>query len=502
MNYKNIVRITLVLFFVVAGFSKIVLAEDPHFLSAYHSEYGLKLYNDGKIDFATERFVKALLLDPQNATAKEFLRKISDQTSLTATAQSLKNLRFIDQIEYFNFLDLRYRSLASENSRLLEFVRNNFEKDPSLSQKLNVIESAQADHPIALPSVGIVGFEINDSKSVDMGEVIASLSRQKEFLLTQIGFWEEQNNQLRGLRRSILAQGNVQAPLVIADKLKSQLTEVENRTAQKDNLLATQNQNIEYFQSELSSVRENFSQLQERFKNTDLKISDLTKKLAEMSMEILEKDKILNEKDTYAAKLQQQISEANEKINLVQRIIQEKDDRIASLEKEMSQISMDVNAQSSFSNPEVAQLKKDFKLFEEQFKVQVERSRQRIIGLEMQFVDLTEKYQALVLDIQTRDFQISLLKGDLNKKDVSISQYREAFLTTNQKANELIGMVDIYRNKLLETKEMLLLKEKELNQLKGQVVQESPRVHPKKDSNQNNRPSEEFDLTFSKKMDQ
>ncbi len=501
MNYKIIARMVFVLFCFVVSFSKTVLADDPHFLSAYHSEYGLKLYNDGKIDFATERFVKALLLDPQNATAKEFLRKISDQSSLRATPESLKTLRFIDQIEYFNFLDLRYRSLTAENSRLLEFVRNNFAKDPTLSQQLNAIESAQTDHPVALPSVGIVGFETDENKAINMDEILANIGRQKEFLLSQISFWEEQNNQLRVLRRSIVAQGNAQAPVVIADKLKSQLSELENRTVQKDNLLATQNQNIEYFQSELSNVRENFSQLQERFKSTDLKISELTKKLAEMSMVILEKDKNLKEKDTYAAKLQQQISEANEKMNLVQRIIQEKDDRIALLEKEMSQISINVNAQSSSSNPEVVQLKKDFKLFQEQFKLQMERSRERIIGLEMQFVDLTEKYQALVLDIQTKDFQISLLKGDLNKKDVSINQYREAFLSTNEKANELIGMVDIYRAKLLETKETLLLKEKELNQLKGQIVQEAPDIHSQQDSNQNKSSSDAFDLTFSKKAD-
>ncbi len=286
MNLKITVRTLFVLCAISLTFCRVLWAQDPHFLSAYHSEYGLKLYNDGKVDFAIERFVKALLLDPENKTAKDSLRKISEEIVPSSNSRVLEIARFIDQIEYFNFLDLRYQSLTTENSRLFEFVRKNFPKDPTLAQKVQTIESRQADRSVVLPSVGELGFASDDNKKTNLPDVILNLSRQRQLLLEQISFWEEQNNDLRLVRRSILAQGSTENPLVVANKLKSQLSEVENRTAQKDDLLATQHQNIEYFQSELSSVRDNFNQLQERFKTTDLKIGELNKKLTEMSAKI------------------------------------------------------------------------------------------------------------------------------------------------------------------------------------------------------------------------
>ncbi len=501
MNFKMTVRTLIVLCAISLTFCRVLWAEDPHFLSAYHCEYGLKLYHDGKMDFAIERFVKALLLDPENKTAKDSLRKISAEIVPSSNSRVLEITRFIDQIEYFNFLDLRYRSLTTENSRLFEFVRKNFPKDPILAQKVQTIESRQADRSVVLPSVGELGFASDDNKKTNLPDVILNLSRQRQLLLEQISFWEEQNNDLRLVRRSILSQGSAENPLVVANKLKSQLSEVENRTAQKDDLLATQHQNIEYFQSELSSVRDNFYQLQQQFKTTDLKIGELNKKLAEMSIEIFEKNKIIAQKEDYAAKLQREISEANEKMNLVQRIIQEKDDRIASLEKEMSALHLAVNSGLSSSDPQVVQLKSDFKNFEEQFKSQMGKSRERIISLEIQFADLTQKYQLMAEEIQAKDLQIGYLKEDANKKDVSISQYRNAFLTTNEKANELIGMLDIYRNKLAETKQALITKEQELTQFKNASTKPTPINEDAGNSNPLKILSNSHDLTLSKQTD-
>ncbi len=493
MKYKNCLGVWFLVLAVMLCFSNVVAASDPRFLSAYHAEYGVKLYNDGKINFSIERFIKALLLDSENVTAKDFLRKISQQGSSVLADRSVKISRLVDQIEYYNFLNLRCQSLISENSRLLTFIDKNLAKVPSLGQKVDAIKSAQADNPGIWPSVGKVGFENDDTKDINIDEIIMNFGQQKELLLSQIRFWEEQNNQLRLLRRSLLAGANSQNSVVVADKLKSEMVEIKNRAQEKDELLATQNQNIEYFQSELSNVRENFNLLQERFKSTDSKISDLTKKIAEMSMVILEKDKILDEKDLYAAKLQREMNEATEKLNLVQRIIQEKDDRISSLEKEAAQISKNINSQAGSVDPQIAELKTDLKLFEEQFKAQMEKSRDYIIDLRMQFVNLTQKYEVLVENMYAKDFLISALEGDLIKKDSVIEQYRDAFLITNQKANELLGMVDIYRSKLIEANRKLLFRENASTESKGSASDSE------NDSNQHNDFPDNFSHTFSKK---
>ncbi len=485
MEYKKLFRTAIVLTCFATAFCHSASADDPRYLSAYQSEYGLKLYNDGKIDLAVERFIKALLLDPENKTAKESLRRIGDEMTSTANPRALKVSRFIDQIEYFDFLDIRYRSLMEENKRLFEFAHNKSVKDPSFDEKIQAIQSRQTDHSVALPSVGIVGFTIDDNKSTDLDGIIASLTRERQLLVAEISFWEGQNKDLRSLRRSLLRQG----PVETVATYKSQLEELKSRGAEKDSLLTSQSQNIEYFKTQLVKVRENFDTLQEKFKVTDARITELTKRIADMSMEILEKNKAVQEKESYATHLQKEIADANEKMNLVQRIIQEKDDRIVSLEKEMAQVHLAVTSESSVDGVQSAQLKADLKKFEELFKSQMEKNRDRIIGFEIQFTDLSQKYQSLVEDIQAKDSQIVLLKDDSKKKDVSIRQYREAFMTTNDKANELIGMVEIYRAKLAETKKSLIMKEEELRQMQKEITSDSLPAVPS---------SNQLNLSFSR----
>ncbi|MCB9757898.1 MAG: hypothetical protein H6753_05700 [Candidatus Omnitrophica bacterium] len=501
MNFRKSVGVIIILCLIALNYCQLVSAEDPRYLAAYQSEYGLKLYHDGEVDSACERFVRALLLDPENTTAKDTLRKISNQITPQSHLKALRISRFIDQIEYFNFLDLRYRSLIEENKRLLEFASIHSEKEPSLIDKIRQIEKMQLDRIIALPSVSIVGYASDDEKIIDLDNMVLTLTKERQPLLREIGFWKGQNDQLRELRRLILNQVSRVTTDLASNNYKSQWDDIQVRLNQKDDLLTTQQQNIEYFQSELSSVRASFDQLQERFKNTDLKISELTKRIADMSMEVFEKDKLLAQKDKYANELQKEVNEANEKMNLVQRIIQEKDDRIVSLEKEMSRIQMMVNSGDSAANKEVTQFKTDFKEFEVQFNLQMEKSRDRIIGLEVQLADLSQKYQLLLTDVQAKNSQIVSLNRNLEQRNISAAQYREAFLTTNQEVNKLIGMVDIYRTKLVEAKQTLISKEAELNRLNQQKGKEDSMIHSSTESILQENYMGWLDLTSSRKID-
>lgn len=377
---------------------------------------------------------------------------------------------------------MRYRSLIEENKRLIEFAHTHIAKDSSLTEQVQGIEISQRDRIIALPSVGTVGFASDDSKIVDLDDLVLSLTKERQPIIREIGFWKSQNDQLRELRRVILSRNRRTTTDLVANNYKSQLDEIQDRMNQKNDLLAIQQQNIQYFQVELLSVRESFDQLQERFKNTDLKISELTKQIADMSMEAFEKDKVLAQRDDYAAELQQKVNEANEKMNLVQRIIREKDERIVSLEKEMSRIQRMVNSGDISATKEIARFKSDFKEFESQFKLQMEKSRDRIIGLEIQLADLSQKHQFLLTDIQMKNSQIALLTANLEKRSIAAVQYREAFLTTNQEVNKLIGMVDIYRTKLVEAKQNLISKEAELHRLNEQKSKAGPSIHLSKES--------------------
>ncbi|MCB9771725.1 MAG: hypothetical protein H6754_04185 [Candidatus Omnitrophica bacterium] len=500
MKYRFIAPIALVLIFCVCLISSKAFADDPRFLSAYHSEYGLKLYHDGKMDLAADRFTKALLLDPHNDVAKDSLQKIAKENSAVIGTRSLKILRFIDQIEYFTFLNDRFQNLISANNRLLDFVLNNSTNDPSLTVQIQTLKTQQNFHPNTLPQVGVLGFAEYDTQNLGLDEIIIALSRDRQAVIKEINFWEEQNSQLRNIKRKILDKGATEAATAIATKYKNEFELAQGSIAEKDKLLTAQHESIEYFQNQLSAVRENYNTLTEKFQSTDVKIAELTQKLAAMSMEVFEKNKILAEKDHRAADLEKEILDAHEKMSLVQRIIQEKDERIASLEKEMMQLQVAVSNGGALSDQNVAQMKADMDDFKTQFKAQMEKSRDRIIGLEIQFVDITQKYQALAHDVQVKDTQIAALKSTVQKKDVAINQYRDAFLSTDKKANELIGMVEIYRGKLSETKQSFFLKEEQLRRLEAALTktEEKPLVDSTLPQNLDQNFSDNFDLTISK----
>jgi chromosome segregation ATPase len=509
MNNFYIARTILALSFCSTILSTPARAEDPRFLSSYHSEYGLKLLNESKYDLAVERFARAFLLDPQSKTAKESLQKIAGEQSYSGS-KGLKILRFIDQVEYIDFLTSRYQGLVEENGRLLQYLQDNqnLAKDTALLEKFNAVEGQIKAKPSALPRVGLIGFAGDEAKSMDLNALISQLAQERTDLAKEVGFWEDQNNQLRSLRKTVLFANSAENPAVAAEKYKSQLDEVADRVKDKDELLSVQQQNIEYFKTELAAVRSDFTSLQDKFKNTDVKISELTNKIAGMSAEIFEKNKIIIEKEDLAASLQKDLGVANEKINLVQRIIQEKDDRISALEKEMATVQTSAASTGHPADSQVLKVQSDLKDFEVQFKEQMEKSRERIVSLEVQYADLTTKYEALLQDTQAKDAQVAALKNTVTQKNVLANQYKDAFLQTDEKANQLIGMIEIYRGKLSEVKQHLSSKEDELRQLQGVLFDLNtitPASQSKADENEQSAPTHievapnsSYDLTLSK----
>lgn len=497
MNKEFCCRIVTILSFILAIAAGQAAAEDPHFMSTYQSEFGLKLYHDGKIDFAIEKFVRALLLDPENKTAKDTLKKIGEEIYPSSDSRVYKIARFIDQIEYYTFLDIRYRGLTEENSRLSDFLKKKQEKfTGEFSEKVKSLQEFQDKRAVVTPSIGVIGFSGDQGDIFDLEKVTSKLSEERQSLLKEIAFWESQNTQLRALRKTVLEREAVET--VSAKNYKTELNEIQGRVEQKDNLLATQNQNLEYFKQELAQVRDNFNVLQDRFKSTDQKINELTGKIADLSMVIIEKNKIIDEKSDAAQLLQRQVSEAGEKLNLVQRIIQEKDDRIAALESEMTQVRGNLKSNDNLDGSQVAQLKSDLKDFEGQFKSQMEKSRERIIGLEIQFMDMTRKYDVLSADILSKEAQIATLRIESKKKEDFIKQYRSAFYATDHKANELVGIVDIYRSKLAETKQQLTAKEAELRLLKGESITPDENLPAPKAPDQTHQALTDMNLTFTK----
>ncbi len=505
MSNLKISRALFVLLVLCLALGSIARAEDPRYLSNYNSEYGLKLFHDGKNDLAVERFTKALLLDPQNKTAKESLKTIAETLSAVSATKGLQIERFMDQLEYLNFLSDRYKNLVAENSRLSEFIKsNNSNQSDSLKQTAADLLAKAQDRSNISSHFGDLVTPVED-QNVDLGGVIDQLAEKRQSLVREIDFWTSQNNQLRGLKRRIVDGGT--AISANSDAFKSKMGEIQDQLSEKDKVVDTQKRNLEYFQNELGSVRGNYDSLQEKFKSTDKKIADLTKNLAEMSMEIYSKDKVINEKDIRMADLERELNETREKMSLVQRIIQEKDDRIASLEKDMTAVQTTVASNGSSTGQAgaanaatMAQLKSDFAEFQKQFKAEIEKSRDKVIHLETELVQLTQQYQDLSQQIIARDAQIALLDESLQIKDLSLGKYRQAFLSANEKVVQLNDIVAIYRGRLIETQNILRQKNEQLDTLQGtlsekqrpdsQTQSDDPRITPLIGN----------DLTFSKNI--
>ncbi len=138
----------------------------------------------------------------------------------------------------------------------------------------------------------------------------------------------------------------------------------------------------------------------------------------------------------------------------------------------------------------------------------MEKSRERIVSLEVQYADLTTKYEALLQDTQAKDAQVAALKNTVTQKNVLANQYKDAFLQTDEKANQLIGMIEIYRGKLSEVKQHLSSKEDELRQLQGVLFDLNtitPASQSKADEHEQSAPTpvkvapnSSYDLTLSK----
>lgn len=469
---------------------------NSRYVSAYNSEYGLKLMHDGKLEQATERFVKSLLLDPANQTARKSLKELAGSLPVTEEISGPRILRFLDQLEYLQFLNERYKSIANENTRLRDFLGQQSALSPDLKlQAQNIEGEAQKRLSQFMVYDPTAGVPVTNDQAVKLSEITNQLNEKKKYLLTEIDFWEGQNRQLRAIRNSAMEQGMIGEA---AKKLSTQIEAVQERLGDKDKLLFAQRQNTEYFQKELAAMRDNFNLMQDKLKNTDERVASLTKQIADMSMEIIEKDKTLSAKDLMAKGLEQQLTEAQEKLNLVQRIMQEKDDRIALLEKDMSQVQNQMAAAGSDPGT-MAAIKSNLQGFQSEMKKEMEKSREKIIDLQTQLIQLSSDYQALNQIIEARNAEIVLLNSSLKSKDVAVKQYRQAFLANTEKLSQMDAIVELYRGRLLDTQATLKAKNDELIRLQATLSQEHVPSDPFLPIKPETTPSSLSDLTFSKK---
>lgn len=472
--------ITAVLFLSIEifAFSSVpaVLADpqDPKLTAEYHSQYALKLLRDGNVSQALERFLRAVLFDPNNQNAVQNLRSLASGTAQGITSlEAVRIARFLEQVEYLQFLQKRNESLAAENSRLIDFIKRLELKDTLKKRELNAFESSANSRVSRL--LTLKDFRLfNDEGTLDVPGLLSQLDRQRSVLIAEIDFWGGQNQGLRALRRDLLAGQTLN---VGAKGSAAAVSDLQTRLTEKEKLVEAQARNLDYFRNEIALVRDNFKVLQNKFSETDQKIAELTKKLAEMSIELFEKNKQINSQAEKITVLKNELLESTEKLSLSQRILSEKDSKILALETRLAQgpgVSLAPGAATGAPQGDIAQFQNEMKAFEKTFKQEMLHSRERIIELETEFAQLNNQYEILTRETSQKDTAIATLATHVKEKELAVSQYRNAFLSSNEQVSQLNGIVELYRTKLIEARQNLRTKEDELNKLLQERTLQNP----------------------------
>lgn len=167
---------------------------------------------------------------------------------------------------------------------------------------------------------------------------------------------------------------------------------------------------------ELAAMEQRFEQLNERLGGMQEKVEDLTRKLAAASLEIFEKEKALGDKAERMMSLESELAETNERLLLVQTVIQEKDQEARRLEEMVNELRL---------AREAGQIK----------------DRGRLDVLEEKFQDLSERY----------------------------ARMEEALETSRYQVRTAAGMLEIYRGRLIETRNQLKAREDQIDQLREKL---------------------------------
>jgi hypothetical protein len=417
--------------------------------SISHLEKGVKLQNQSQLNPATQQYIKTLLNDTSNSQAKEKLQEIARDISDWSSAEKQSLLRFLELIEYINFLRDRQMYLENNNELLVQFILEQVNDNEPIRQELNRIQKSLNT---AQPQDAMGSLKSLQSDNVlPINQLNEELARIKKDFLSYLEMLQDVNRQLRQEKGRVLKQQfSSRKPSFKTPIRREQIQDIRERLIEKDLFLKRQEENYSQLSQEMSSVHKQFQALQGQLQATDQKITDLTRELAGMSLAVFEKEKALADRENRMNVLAAELNEAQERLNLVQRIIHEKDDRIQTLEQEVTSIQKTSIPSSPKDQDarDVGDIKENMIVMQEEWRSQALANSEKIAVLEAKLQGLAEKYQKVAGVIQEKELEITQLKGNVSNREETISRLQKIFLSKDQKIVELNGIVEIYKSKL------------------------------------------------------
>jgi len=165
------------------------LAQSDSYDLLRHLESGARFFDQGERDKAKSHFIEALLIDHPNPEAKKYLRKITEKQSI---AESAKLLRFLDLIDYCEFLHNRVSSIKKESNAHLDFIHKYGKTQKQVIEKSHLIKDEMERIAASLKQNKIHYRRID--------EINEAILREKNQTYEKLAYLQKLNSQLRNLK--------------------------------------------------------------------------------------------------------------------------------------------------------------------------------------------------------------------------------------------------------------------------------------------------------------
>ena len=370
--------------------------QEVNSLSSSYARHGEELFNEGKIKNATAKFIKALLLDGNNAFAKNYLQKIYQKSNIGDAQERYRLTYFLELVDYCQFLNGRIQNLITSNQDLIQFILQH-QRDKNEIDQVKMIQAELSAHDKWLgPPEASLTAPISDE--LNMEKLTDALLQQKRNFLDELGSLQKMNDQLRSIRIKLIEKILTKPDPKTLQETTQYIKEIETQLTEKTKNLAHEEQKHSTVMEELNNVRKDFAGLQNRINETDKKVVGLTRDLAGMSLDLYEKEGLLTKKEERIAVLENELKDIQERFKLSQRLINQREQ----------------TPRENFSG-EIYPIEKSLlsERRENDFR-QFETSQAKIQKLEDNFRNLKQEYLRLKKHMDIRDREMARVYGMLD----------------------------------------------------------------------------------------
>lgn len=284
-------------FFIIFLFNLLtncVYAEEDYGGAKFICEYAKALYKQGQIEEAKHEFNKVLIIEPENQTARHYLREMGEvkleEREESSSAESEKQTKEIESLQ--KNLDSRSNELAKLTGELKlqkEKLNQLFgQKDKAIEEKMVTILNLEMQ--LELTKAQLEQFQ-NESSSKDnqLKELQAKLKELESSSIKQV---QEQQGKVQSISSQLeQASKDLQNKLLSSE---SQLSQAKTETQSKDNQIKELQTKVEELESTLGKQaldqQDKLSPLEVKLKSsqTDLQQAQKESQSKEMQVKQLE----------------------------------------------------------------------------------------------------------------------------------------------------------------------------------------------------------------------